>query len=190
MTRPVTSKQRVSQRRPRSLGIGTIVTVLGLLAVITVAQWHQVRPSDPQMGRIVYQADATGKLRRVNSASQRIMPPSPLWKPEVGFILTRARQLRLDAAHEQFIARQNSLWIAEKEAMELAMQRSTANLASASEGPSHPAVGVGQLNTSLQDYSTISARYNRRREYYWLRAVSALTPTQHTMLENFRRDAK
>ena len=170
-------------RRPRILGIGASIAVMGLVGVVIAGQWRQAQPSaSSPMGRIVYQADASGKLQRVSSSLPSITPPARLWKPDVGLILANTGKLRLNDSQKETIGRQNSLWIADKDAMERSMRQSTDNFAPASGASSHPAVSAGRLSASLQEYSAISVRYDRRRQYYWVLATTALTPAQRAIL--------
>lgn len=189
---------RTRQHAPRqwfSFGPGTLIALLAALMLILSGQLTKKPPPDPNAGRIVYEADESGKLRRVEAPSGTARAFSIPWKPEASFLLEHASALKLDEGQRKQLKELQVRWFREKAALQQAIQgalsEAGARLQRAKQA-SHTTQGVSptQIVSSLQDYSALSRRYDERRAHYWAQATALLTEAQRQQLEKIAAFAR
>jgi hypothetical protein len=145
------------------------------------------QPGGDGQGRIVFEADSAGKLRRVEAPSVDQAKTTPLWKPDPSFILARAEPLRLTSSQALKIRALEQGWANERQqldkALELAFQDGTGVKTNLEAGR---AVPVSKLRGGLEGYSELSQLYNRRRNSYWQRSLRLLSNHQRALIERLR----
>jgi hypothetical protein len=168
------------------------VALVSALAIIVAGRFAK-SPSelpDPNAGRIVFEADALGHLRRVKAPSESGRALPRLWKPEVGFMLANASSLRLDSRHRILIAAQNAGWLMEKNRLEREISRVTSGaIAPLQKLPSQNMSAV-EVTENLKDYSQLSRKYDERRANYWRQSLSVLTAGQQESLAKIEETAR
>jgi hypothetical protein len=166
------TNQTSAKRRWFLLGPGTILALVVGVAIVATNRLANRPPADPNAGRIVYEADAQGRMRRVTTPSTVRRPLPRPWKPEVSLLLERASVLKLDAGQIKELTALNSAWLREKAALLHEIERA------ASGARPQGSASASQITAGLGDYSRLSQQYNERRANYWRRAVAKLTGEQ------------
>lgn len=161
-----------------------IIAALGAVGLCT-------RHAPPNAGNIVWEADAQGRLRRVNAPTNEPIPVPRLWKPEVGVLLAHGSELRLDARQSVALNKLNENWLREKAMLEQEIKQVTSDTHRIFERSSaEHGVSVTQVAHSLGDYSAFSQRYNQRRAVYWTQAVAILSGGQRQRLNKIEEEAR
>jgi hypothetical protein len=165
-------------------------TLFALVVGAGIVWWQMPRPSESATGRLAYEADASGHLRRVDSPAlfPGSQPAAPaLWKPEVPLLLARGQELRLTASQGEAIHRLEADWRAEKADWQrrLGDASGKADALLQRPTPEHGA-SLTAVRSGLEDYSRLSEEYDRRRAGYWMQATALLTSTQRQQLDQIR----
>jgi hypothetical protein len=149
-----------------------------------VASGQLDRPDPASGGRIVYEADAQGRLQKVDRPGG---PPAqgaaPLWKPTPEFLLEHSAALKLSRSQAAGIQKLAADWNREKIALE-----SRIEVAAHGFGEEVSAFGAdrrlstGMITTGLGEYSLLSRHYSERRQATWQQALALLEPAQSKLL--------
>ncbi len=171
-------------KRRFRLGPGTVIALVAALGIGIYGQIGDRRAQAPGVGKTVYEADAAGRMQRLDAPPTSSAKPPPLWKPEVGLLLQHASELQIDGPGMQRIEALDTAWKWEKAGMEEALR----NAVSTAAGKRQEAQGVHsasalQITGSLSDYSRLSHQYNAQRTIYWQNALATLTTKQKSLLE-------
>ncbi len=159
--------------RPR-FGYGTLIALIaaGLL-------WWSgaLRPPQPSTDlRVVYEADSTGKLRRIEP------PPSPLpaipMAKEPHLLLQFADVLQLTPSQRTQIERISADWEREQAEWLRRLREEQQRVESQMGSRKGEAVPYAALRQSLQGYSELSRAYAQARTIAWERAVAQLSARQ------------
>jgi len=168
-------------------GPGAIVALVVAAAIVA---WQISRPPGPDAGRITYEADANGRLRRVDRPSLRNAArtaPPPFWKPEAHLLLERDRELRLTATQRAALRKLDAKWKLEKARLQQRLAENTreANTLLQRAAPEHGA-SLTAVRTGLEDYSRLSEEYDGRRAGFWMRARGLLTSLQRQQFDRLK----
>lgn len=189
--------QSVRPERRRAWRIGPFtLTALVLCAAVAYAQFTKPvaqasLPADSQPGHVVYEADASGQLRRVatpavSSESQKPLPP--LWKPEVGLLVSSADTLKLTEKQRNRLHKLDNAWQREKADWQRQFDSTAADAgnmlhkANTETGASLSAIAGG-----MSDYSQMSAAYDSRRINFWKEGLHVLSVAQRRTFDQLRR---
>ena len=165
------------------LGPGTILAVLAAIGIALAGRFTKPQSPDPNAGRVVFEADAKGHLRRVGAPSGQATAPPRLWKPDPSFLLEHAPALKLDPRQRAKIEAHRTAWLMEKARLEQEIARATSGATARVHNatPGHN-VSTSQVTDNLKDYSMLSRRYDERRADYWRKSLSLLTTEQQESL--------
>lgn len=164
--------------------MGTIIALVAAVGIVASGRLSDRPTADAIAGRIVYEADALGRMRQVESPAVAPIAPPKLWKPEVGLLLQHASELRLNSRQKQKLDALNTAWQQEKTALEEAMRRAVSEAdGKRKEAEAYHSASARQITESLGDYSRLSHQYNDRRASYWSQALATLKPEQRVVLE-------
>ena len=178
------SEAATKSKRPRLLGPGTLVALAAAIGILAYERPGGQTPPDSGAGRIVYEADAHGKMRKVSAATTPAEIPPPLSKPEVGLLLQNSANLRLDTSHKQHIEALEVNWQREKSGIEASLRRALSDAEGRRTGAqAYHSASASRITESLSDYSRLSHQYNERRAFYWRQALAVLTTRQKSLLE-------
>lgn len=155
-----------------ALGVGGYLVAAGILS--------RKPPADPFAGRVVYEADASGKLRRIEAGRSRHVR-AHLWKPEPGMLLSLQSALHLSKSQIKQLTAIDGAWMKQKAALMQAMERSADRVRSIGHA------SAGQITAALQDYSAVSREFDTRRQFAWQMATGLLNPEQ---MQNLRSAVK
>ncbi|MGC8669369.1 MAG: hypothetical protein ACP5VE_14785 [Chthonomonadales bacterium] len=168
----MTRTPKVGGRRSLMVfGPGTIAALAVGGFLVVAGRLVQPPLQDKAAGRVVFQADASGKLKRVSAPAADAIA-QPLWKPEPNTLLAQKARLHLTSSQLQQIRAVNDAWRRQKADLMEAMNRAVA-----AAKPSG-AVSASQISAGLKDYSDLSREYNARREFAWRMALAVLKPQQ------------
>ena len=172
------------RRKLGRVGPGTILAILGAAVLFISGKMSEPRARAGVSGRMVYEADANGKMQPVESPSAAAINIPPLWKPEPEWALQRGAELNLTAAQKDQIERLRAEWAAEKQTFSQAMNGSAAELErTVSPSAGHRGASMSFLKSGLADYSTLSRQYDARRTIFWQRTVDLLSKAQRERVE-------
>jgi hypothetical protein len=163
-------------------------TIVALMIGAAVLGWQISRPSDPNLGRIIYESDASGHLHRVAAPSVQASPRTPpLWKPEISLLLERGQELHLTATQRTEIQKLDTVWSREKAdwRQRLSVATGDADTLLQRSVPER-STSLTVVRSSLEDYSRLSEEYDRRRSEYWTQAVGLLTANQRQQFDRTR----
>lgn len=131
-------------------------------------------------GRIAYEADVRGQLRKVDAArSAASLAPPPLWKPEASLLLARSTEMSLTPDQIRRIGRIARAWQDRKES--LVRQMSAETETAEKDLTAHKSANRASIATirgRFADYSEVSRAYDRARRESWLSALGLLTESQ------------
>lgn len=148
-------------------------------------------PLDTNAGRIVFEADSQGHLRRVDAPTVKGDARPRLWKPEPSLLLDHAAALKLDARQRGRIEAQNAAWQMEKARLEQEISRAASVATGSGQAMAGRNLSATQITENLNVYSRLSRQYDERRSDYWRQALSVLTAEQQETLaktgESIRR---
>ncbi|MCW3096435.1 MAG: hypothetical protein JWL77_2053 [Chthonomonadaceae bacterium] len=177
----------VATKRPWwRLGPGTIVALMVGAAVLG---WQISRPPDPNMGRILYESDASGHLHRVAAPSVQAAPQSVLllWKPEVSLLLERGPELHLTATQRIELQKLDAVWSREKADRQQRLRVATGDADTLLQrSVPDRSTSLTVVRSSLEDYSRLSEEYVRRRSEYWTQAIGLLTAKPRQQFDRIR----
>jgi hypothetical protein len=162
MTTPLQSSP---VRRRITFGPGL---VLALIASALIWNRQHTPPLPPPPGHVVYEADATGVMRRVSQPSAPTLPA--LWKPEPSSLL-QMKALKLTERQRHSIEAAQQDWARQRAVLEEQMRQSVAST------PREHATADG-IAAGLNGYSALSRQYESDRSLAWSRALSVLSPLQ------------
>jgi hypothetical protein len=166
----------VTRAIKRFLGPGTVLALVVAIALLASGKLAPRPPADPAAGRIVYEADAAGHMRRV--ASPTISRSGP-FKPEPSLLLNRSARLGLTAPQREAIRRLDLAW--QRENCDIGRQLAAASSAAREQvGAAHGA-SASRVAISLREYSALSRTYDERRGHYWRLAWSQLSERQQRL---------
>lgn len=172
------------QRRLR-LGVGTAMALLLGIGLAVTGRLATSPNLSPTAGRVVFEADAQGKLRRVDASSKQEAPLFPLWKPEPSFLLINAQALNLNTPQRAEIGALIAQWSGEKSRMErgieVALSGANSSLQNTKSGEG---VSAASVKENLKDYSQLSREYEERRADVWRHSLSFLTAKQQANLNS------
>lgn len=170
------------KRRWLRLGPATVLALLAAVGIALTGRFTKPPGADPNAGRVIFEADAKGRLHRVGAPSgERTLPPK-LWKPSPVFLLEHAPALKLNTRQHTAIEAQNSAWALEKTRLEQEISfaaGASTRVKSALPGQN---VSISQVTDDLKDYSRLSRQYDERRADYWRQSLSVLTAEQQQIL--------
>lgn len=175
------------KRRWYRLGPVTILALIAAVGILFAGRFAKSPLPDPNVGRIVFEADAKGHLRRLDAPSGLLHTALPLWKPVPGFLLEHAQELNLNSRQRKEIERMNSAWLSEKALLEqrISYAASDANthlhISDSSQN-----VSALKVTDSLKDYSRLSREYDERRADSWRRSLALLTTKQQESLNRIK----
>jgi hypothetical protein len=162
---------------------------LGVAIYLIATGWFRPQTSSINgAGRIVYEADATGRMRRVEKPSISSVPMPRLWKPEPREIGRQAPALSLDSRQRRQVEAIDAAWQREKAEIEGEINRllggrigeSPAGGRSSPSQEGGKAISLAGIQPELEAYSSLSRHYDVRRNHYWTQAEALLTPAQRT----------
>lgn len=159
--------------KPR-FGYGTLIA----LVVAVLLWWSGLlkQPETPADLRVVYEADRTGKLRRVEAPT---VPPSvPLTIKEPRLLLEHADALQLTPQQRTRIQRIVVEWEQEQKQWLERLRAEQARTEKQVQSRKGEAVPYPVLRQSLQAYSELSQAYARARLAAWERAILQLSASQ------------
>ena len=175
-----------ARRRWLRLGPGTIIALIVAVAALASGRLNEPNKAALSAGRVVYEADAQGRMRRVDAAAP---PPRPLalprlWKPEPRMVLDRQSELHLTSGQRRTVAALDAGWRHDRAQLEAEMQPIATRAGQGAGAESETqGVSMAQLRQGLADYSELSRAYDARRADYWQRAVAVLTARQRRTME-------
>src|SRR6185503_8016423 len=133
-TKPhVKSVQRTAdppgRRRRFWFGPGTLMALLTAGAILSLRTADRPAEAGISAGRINYQADGLGHMRKVDGGSGAAVssPSRPLWKPEVSLLQEHRRELHLTSPQMKGIGVLDEAWRGERAALQTAIQDASAN---------------------------------------------------------------
>jgi hypothetical protein len=176
--------QPARQRPEFRFGLGTLIAVIAVVSILASGWLKDKNPPSLLAGQIVYEADAQGRMRRVDapSASVQIAPPR-LWKPEVALLLERAPDLQLTPAQRQKVRALNASWLQEKRRLQSEIEQAASGAAESLQAARlGKSLSLAQIRQGLGDYSSLSQTYDARRVNYWALAMALLTAQQQAKL--------
>jgi len=185
-------KKIVTKRKPdtkstphrRALpGPGTYLALAVVIVIVISGRLGDRSAAQPNAGRVVYEADALGRMRRVDAPTIAPKMPGGLWKPQVALVLRHAAELRLDGRQKRQIDVLDAAWQQEKAALEAALSSAAAADADKQTARVQHMASISQISADLEGYSQVSHRYNERRAYYWSEALAVLTPAQRSIFK-------
>lgn len=180
------SKSDTSIRKGRRFfGPGTILALVAAVGIVA-SGWLSGRDQAPgRSGTIAYQADARGRMRRVDTPSVPATPPlPPLWKPDPGMVSAHGAELKLDASQRRGAETLAAEWRREEAQWQAEMSRALGGTqASAQQSAPGRRLSLAQIRQGMSDYSAVSREYDGRRADAWARANALLTPAQRLHLE-------
>lgn len=151
-------------------------------------------PADNTPGRMIYEADGQGRVRRVAEPSARTVVKTalpPLWKPEISFLLAHARKLHLTKGQHKMLRELDTAWEQENVSWQQQMRSATGDAdALLQQADKNKGVSLSLIANSLSDYSRLSEGYDRSRASYWQHAISVLTADQRRQLDTLPRSAQ
>lgn len=154
-----------------------------LIGVVAFAAYtFYTKPSTPES--VYYEADSSGRLRRVQKPSVVAVPLPPLWKPEPDLLLRHSSRLNLSAAQMAILQKVSDAWTAEKQKLEQLIQTAS------KPAISNKRTTQKELQRSLLEYSQLSKNYDLRRSYFWRQATACLTAEQKSTLTILRKTMK
>ncbi|MEJ5253223.1 MAG: hypothetical protein HPY54_11400 [Chthonomonadetes bacterium] len=164
--------------KPR-FGYGTLIALIaaGLL-------WWSgaLRPPQPATDlRVVYEADSTGKLRRIEPSPSPL--PTPPTAKEPRLLLQFADVLQLTPPQRTQIERISADWEQEQAEWLQQLREEQQRVESQMGSRKGEAVPYTALRQSLQRYSELSQAYAQARTIAWERAVSVLSARQREEAE-------
>ena len=161
-------------RRLFVLGPGTIAAAAVGGYLIMNGTLNKKAPADPFAGRVVFQSDGHGRLRRVGSPSYDA-GPQRLVKPEPQMLLANEASLHLTSGQLHQIVAISDFWQRQKAELLRAI-----DLAVARAKPGGNA-SASQLTMALREYADLSREFNSRREFAWGLAWSVLNSKQQAL---------
>ena len=177
-----TPEKPVAKRRRFRVGFGTIIGLVGAVCVLIYGKLTEPKKTDINAGRIVFEADSQGHMRRVDTqSSSPAMPRPPLWKPEPSFLLKNEAELKLSAVQKRSIQTLDSAWRRDQTELKHSMQQMTTET---QKTPGEHGVTITHLQKSMSDYSDLSRIYDTRRKDYWTQALKILTDRQSKVLND------
>lgn len=130
--------------------------------------------------RVYYEANASGKLVKVERPTTQSPPAKRLFKPEPQWLVDHTDALALTPAQVKGIEALGSKWAEAKARFDSSFQ-SQAKIVS-DQGKA--TASADALRDSLGDYSAMSREYDRQRSAAWLRSVELLSAEQKVKLES------
>lgn len=170
--------ETVSRKRLR-FGPGTLLAVAAAVAIAATGQLNQPQPS--QAGRLTFEANSRGELKRVERPLDSPGRAAPaLLKPTPDLLLKRGEHLKLSARQIAGISRIASGWEQKKKLLDREIGTSARVFEST---VAERKLSTGSIAAGLADYSQLSRRYNEEREASWRQAVALLSPSQAQRLQ-------
>jgi len=158
-------------------------TLLALIAVGLLWWSGAFRPPQPTTDlRVVYEADNTGKLRRIEKPSPVHRPIPPMAK-EPRLLLQFADTLQLNPSQRTHIERILADWEQEQAHWFHRLHEEQRRIEAQMQSHREKAVPYAALRQSLQRYSELSQSYARARTIAWERAISQLSRRQQEEVE-------
>lgn len=160
--------------RPR-FGYGTLIA----LAVVAALWWSGLlKPQEPNNDlRVAYEADRSGKLRRVDTPTAS--SPTPRWQvKEPRLLLQHAEDLGLTDDQRNEVQRIAQAWEREEKRWLETIQREQTRAQQEMQPRDKSAVPYTALRQSLQGYSELSRAYAQARAQAWQQALAVLSPQQ------------
>ena len=170
-SKQITHKGR---RRPGTVAMMVGIAVFGAYAFMN-------KPSAPD--RTYFEADANGKLQRVERPSLPTASPPKLWKPEPQDLLASTDKLRLREDQRHRLESITSAWKAKKAALEKRIASEAAFLAKPASGRA----SLSAIQGELGGYSELSRQFGLERELAWSEALSVLDEDQRRRAEEVLR---
>jgi hypothetical protein len=168
-------------------GPGTVGAALIALAIITTGVLNRQPAQGLNAGRVAFEADGQGRMRRVEKVLANTGEPgpvAPLWKPEVSLLNENAYALNLSTAQQQKLTPLDESWRREKALLLAGMDQASAQTTQAAgTAQSLRGVPLSVIKQSLGDYSSLSRQYDERRRDYWAQATTPLSPAQRDKLD-------
>lgn len=159
--------------------IGPVTKAL-LIGIATFGIYsYFTRPSD-RPERRYFEADASGRLVRVERPSVTQSAAPTLWKPEPKFLLALQHEIALQPDQARRIRQIEDAWAAAKVRLERQMDAVTQ--------PVGKERTVEAIRAGLSDYSSLSRKFGREREQAWSSAVAILTEQQRESVFRFAQD--
>ncbi|MEP6756279.1 MAG: hypothetical protein ABJA67_12315 [Chthonomonadales bacterium] len=174
-------------RRRRLLGPGTILALI-LAAGIAITGRFANRPQvAPEAGRIVFEADEKGHMRRAGSPSASKTSMPILWKPEPGLLLEHSDKLHINPDQRTKIQSLNNKWLTAKAELEVEIGRTQLSAGDRVKTvDSGRNVTPAEITTNLQDYSQLSRHYNQLRADFWNKSVAVLSTAQQNQIADIQ----
>jgi hypothetical protein len=154
-----------------------------MLAVAVLLWWSGVlKPSQPATDmRVVYEADGTGRLRRVAPSPAHLPARLPVLEPRL--LLQHAHLLQLTPAQRARIERIVRDWEQEQKRWLSAIRQQQERVDDEWRSHGNRAIPYSVLRGSLQHYSELSRAYGAARAAAWGRATAELSTRQKRQLE-------
>ena len=183
-----TSEERAPRRRWLRLGPGTILAMAIAAAILISGRLSQPPTVGPDAGKIAYESDSAGKMRRVDTPATVAEAVPPLWKPEPSLLLDRDKGLALTDSQRKELRSLSTRWLKHKESLNRQIEQASAGAGTLRRSGS--SASIGALRESLAGYSELSREYDAVRSQYWQLSLSLLTASQRKRVEQFAPRAR
>lgn len=155
---------------------------VGLAAFGTYSYFS--RPASTE--RQYFEADASGRLVRVDRPTSSVQQEPKLWKPEPQLLLRNKGELELSAAQIERIESVQSTW----ELTKANLERQIEVYAKPFEQSGKKRLSFATATTGLAGYSELSRQFARRRDSAWKSAMAVLDEHQRDLLERLRKTSE
>ena len=159
--------------------IGPVTKAL-LIGIVTFGAYSFfTRPSD-RPERRYFEADASGRIVRVERPSVAQSAAQTLWKPEPKVLLALQHELALQPDQARRIREIENAWAAAKSRLEREMDAVTQRVGKERT--------VEAIRSGLGHYSSLSREFGSEREQAWSSAVAILNVHQRESLFRLGQD--
>ncbi|HET6385870.1 MAG TPA: hypothetical protein VFJ58_20965 [Armatimonadota bacterium] len=170
---------------PRRLwfGPGALLALGGAVALVA-SGWLASPQPGVNAGRLVYEADAHGQMRRVDPSLPRTAsapkPLPPLWKPEPAWLLKQSTRLGLTAPQMKKMSALQTSWQQVKRGLQHDMAEIAARTLHPEKGNSR--IPLAAVQQGMAGYSELSREYDAQRSGAWVQGLSLLSGGQRRMV--------
>ena len=152
---------------------------VGLAAFGTYSYFS--RPTSAE--RQYFEADASGRLVRVERPTSFVNPKQVLWKPEPQLLLENRSALELSELQTKHINDIQGAWASTKADLERQIQK----YAKPFDQSGDNRLSMATATTGPAGYSELSREYDRQRDAAWSAAVAELDVHQRSLVVRLRK---